>query len=405
MTNEVARDCLRNNYLQSLAISLGSRRGLADLGFQARLMEHLEQGGLNREVEDLPSNAEIRGRRAQNQPLTRPELAVLLAYAKINLYDALIDSPVCRDPHLGTALMDYFPETLRERFAEQVEAHPLRREIIATQLANAIINRGGSTFVIRLIQETGHAADTIAYAFAAVMGSFGFRRLYDGIDAIDNRIDGQRQLDLYLRLQDELRRQTAWFLRHGKFSGGLEPVISRYRDGVARISDHLERLVPQERRSRIEALQAEYASSGVPEGLAGRLAKLGPLGDAPDIILAASGGGHDLLETARVYYQLAGFFRMDALWQVADELAQAEYYDRLAVNTTMELAAVALRALTTRIQAEARAPGPVDFEVWREQTSAAVSRTRDAIVALIEGGEPSLAKLTVAVAQLRDLAA
>jgi len=406
MTNEVARDCLRNNYLQTLAISLGSRRGLADLGFQARLMEHLEQGGLNREVEDLPSNAEIRGRRQQNQPLTRPELAVLLAYAKIDLYDALIDSPVCRDPHLGTALMDYFPDTLRERFAAEIEGHPLRREIIATQLANAIINRGGSTFVIRLIQETGHAADTIAYAFAAVMGGFGFRRLYDGIDAIDNRIDGQRQLDLYLRLQDELRRQTGWFLRHGKFSGGLEPVISRYREGVARISDHVEGVLPEEQRRRIEALQAEHVASGVPEGLAGRLARLDPLGDAPNIIFAASEAGHDMLETARVYYQLAAFFRMDALRRVADELAQADYYDRLAVNTTMELAAVALRALTIRIQAEAvGGPGAVLFEVWREQTSAAVSRTRDAILALIEGSEPSLAKLTVAVAQLRDLAA
>lgn len=416
MTDDVAGDCLRNNYLQTLAISLGARRGLADLGFQARLMEHLEEGGLNRDVEDLPSNAEIRGRRQQNQPLSRPELAVLLAYAKIDLYDALIDSPVARDPHLGHALMDYFPQTLRERFAEDVKAHPLRREIIATQLANAIINRGGSTFVIRLMQETGHAADAIAYAFAAVMGSFGFRRLYDGVDATDSKIDGLRQLDLYLRLQDELRRQTGWFLRHGEFAGGLEPVISRYREGIARIFDHVESVLPEQQRSRIEALQAEYVASGVPEELAGRLARLDPLGDAPNIIFAASEGGYDMLETARVYYQLAAFFRMDALRRVADGLAQADYYDRLAVNTTMELAAVALRALTIRIHSEAQGmleqgmpgqdmPGAVDFEVWREQSGAAVSRTRDAVVALIEGGEPTLAKLTVAVAQLRDLAA
>jgi len=406
MTDEVAHDCLRNNYLQSLAISLGARRGLADLGFQARLMEHLEQGALHRDVEDLPSNAEIRGRRQQNQPLTRPELAVLLAYAKIDLYDALIDSPVCRDPHLGHALMDYFPQTLRERFAAEIEAHPLRREIIATQLANAIINRGGSTFVIRLMQETGQGPDAIAYAFSAVMGSFGFRGLYDGIDATDNRIDGVRQLDLYLRLQDELRRQTGWFLRHGKYADGLAPVISRYRDGIARISEHLDTVLPGAQRERISTLRSEYASAGLPADLAARLSNLDPLGDAPDIILTATDSGYDLLETARIYYELAAYFRMDALRRVADELAQADYYDRLAVNTTMELAGVALRALTMRVHGEsAQLPGAADFEAWRAHTGAAVARTRDGILALIEGGEPTLAKLTVAVAQLRDLAA
>ncbi len=405
MTNEVAHDCLRNNYLQTLAISLGSRRGLADLGFQAQLMEQLEQTGLNRDVEDLPSNAEIRGRSQQNQPLTRPELAVLLAYAKIDLYTVLIDSPVCSDPHLSDALQDYFPQTLQQRFAEEIEAHPLRREIIATELANAIINRGGSTFVVRLIQETGHAADDIAYAFAAVMQSFGLRRVYDAIDQIDNNIDGLHQLDLYLRLQDELRRQTAWFLRHGRFIGGLEPVISRYRDGIARISDHLQAVLPPSQTQRIEVAQAEYLTYGVPESLAGKLAKLAPLGDAPDIILAAGEGEHDLLQTARVYYHLSAFFRMDALRRVAEELAQSDYYDRLAVNTTMELAAVALRALTLRILGEARARHATpDFDEWYEQTDAAVTRTRGGILALIEGGEPTLAKLTVAVAQLRDLA-
>jgi glutamate dehydrogenase len=378
---------------------------LADLGFQARLMEALEDSGLNRDVEDLPSNAEIRGRSQQKQPLTRPELAVLLAWAKIDLYDRLVDSPVCRDPHLSYALQDYFPQTLRTRFADEIEAHPLRREIIATQLANAIINRGGSTFIVRLIQETGNSADEIAYAFAAVMQSFGFRRIYDAIDAIDNKIDGMRQLDLYLRLQDELRRQTAWFLRHGKFTRGLEPVISRYRDGIARISDHLDSVLMPEQARQLEVTQAEYVASGVPESLAGRLAKLGPLGDAPDIILAAEEGEHDLLQTGRVYYQLSGYFCMDALRRVAEALAQTDYYDRLAVNTTMELAAVALRALTLRILAEAHEQQTdPDFDAWFEQTSAAVARTRNGILALIEGGEPTLAKLTVAVAQLRDLA-
>ena len=237
------------------------------------------------------------------------------------------------------------------------------------------------------------------------MESFGFRQLYDSVDALDNRIDGLRQLDLYLRLQDELRRQTGWFLRHGKFAGGLEPVISQYRDGIARISEHVEGVLPDEQCNRIEALQAEHVASGVPERLAGRLGRLGPLGDAPDIILAAGDGGHDLLDTARVYYQLAAYFGMDKLRRVADELAQADYYDRLAVNTTMELAAVALRALTIRILARRRSGPGRRILMSGASRPVPLYRARDAITALIEGGEPTLAKLTVAVAQLRDLAA
>lgn len=405
MTDEVAQNCLRNNYLQTLAISLGVRRGLSDLGFQARLMRVLEQGGLDREVEDLPSDAEIAERLALRQPLTRPELAVLLAFSKIALYHELIDSQVANDPYLSGALLAYFPATARRRFDKEIEAHPLRREIIATQLSNTIINRGGSTFVVRLTEETGHDADEIAHAFAAVMEVFELEELYNEIDSLDNRIDGSRQLDLYLGLQDVLRRHTAWFLRHGGFSQGLSIVIERHRSGIRELCDNLDVLLSPTQQEHLAAKRGELIAGGVPEPLARRLSALEPLGDAPDIVLAACDNGEAVPVIAKIYYEITDFFRINEMRAVAETLAKADFFDRLAINSMLETVSAASRLLVGQVMALAAASGqPPQFTAWREQNAPPVARTQEAIGNFLDGGEPTLAKLTVAVAHLRDLA-
>ena len=187
MTDEVGRLVLRNNYLQTLAISLAERRGAGDLGFLSRFMEVLESAGrLDRGIEFLPGPADIERRRSDGAGLTRPELAVLLAYAKLALHDELLASAVPDDPYLGRELERYFPEAIRTRFPDAVARHRLRREIIATQLANAIVNRGGPSVVTRLVDETGADAPTIAAAYAATRDSFGLIELNGAIDGLDN---------------------------------------------------------------------------------------------------------------------------------------------------------------------------------------------------------------------------
>ena len=173
MTDEVARLVLRNNYQQTLALSMAQRRGLEDLGFQQRLMQTLEvRGELDRGVEFLPDEMAIAERRKRNAGLTRPELAVLLAYAKLSLYSELLDSKMPDDPYLGRELGRYFPKEMSERYADALHAHRLRREIIATQLTNSMINRGGATLIVRIADQTGAAPPAIAAAFAAVRNSY-----------------------------------------------------------------------------------------------------------------------------------------------------------------------------------------------------------------------------------------
>ncbi len=241
MTDEVARLVLRNNYQQTLALSLAQRRGLEDLGFQQRLMQTLEKRGqLDRAVEFLPDEMALAERRKRNVPLTRPELAVLLAYAKLSLYSELLDSNVPDDPYLGRELDRYFPKEMSERYADALHAHRLRREIIATQLTNSMINRGGATLIVRIADQTGASAAAIAAAFAAVRNSYDLIGLNGEIDGLDNKISGETQLALYAAVQDLLLDRLVWFLRNVDLKQGLEKIIAHYHDGIAQVEAALD---------------------------------------------------------------------------------------------------------------------------------------------------------------------
>ena len=192
MTDEVADLVLRNNYLQTLALSLAERRGMEDFGFLQRLIQTLEaRGHLDRAVEFLPDDMQLAERRRRSQPFTRPELSVLLAYAKLTLYDDLLESAVPDDPYLARELGRYFPKEIAERYPDALEHHRLRREIIATHLGNSMINRGGPSLMVRIADQTGAAPASIASAFAAVRDSYGMTALNTAIDGLGQRDRGQ----------------------------------------------------------------------------------------------------------------------------------------------------------------------------------------------------------------------
>ena len=288
MTDEVARLVLRNNYQQTLAISLAQRRGLEDLGFQQRLMQTLEKhGALDRAVEFLPDEMAIAERRKRNLALTRPELAVLLAYAKLSLYSELLDSSVPDDPYLGRELERYFPKEMAERYDDALHHHRLRREIIATQLTNSMINRGGATLIVRIADQTGAAPPAIAAAFAAVRNSYDMIALNAEIDALDNKVSGEVQLGLYAAVQDLLLDRLVWFLRNVDLKQGLEKIVAHYRDGIAQVAAALDGALSKQASAARDARVASLAKAGVPDALARRIASLSALKAAPDIVLVA----------------------------------------------------------------------------------------------------------------------
>src|ERR1700732_5036129 len=275
LTDEVAALVLRNNYLQTLALSLAQRRGLEDLGFEQRLMQTLEAAGdLDRAVEFLPDDMEMSERRRRSEALTRPELAVLLAYAKLSLNHELLLSDVPDDPYLARELDRYFPSAVAERFPDAVEHHRLRREIIVTQLANSMINRGGPSFLVRIGDQTGARPAAIAAAFAAVRDSYGMTSLNTAIDALDNKVAGTLQLDLYGAVQDLLLDRVVGFFRNVDFRAGLLVVVSHYRAGIAAVDAALDAALPDTAARQCSDKQAALVKQAVPEELARRLARL-----------------------------------------------------------------------------------------------------------------------------------
>jgi len=408
MTDEVARLVLRNNYQQTLALSLAQRRGLEDLGFQQRLMQTLEMHGhLDRAVEFLPDEMAIAERRKRNLALTRPELAVLLAYAKLTLYNELLDSSVPDDPYLGLELGRYFPREMSERFPDALQAHRLRREIIATQLTNSMINRGGATLIVRIGDQTGAGAAAIAAAFAAVRNSYDLIALNGEIDALDNKISGDAQLSLYAAVQDLLLDRLVWFLRNVDLTQGLEKIIGHYRDGIAQVGAALDNALSKQaaaaRASRMEAL----VEANVPEALARRMAGLAVLKAAPDIVLVADRAGKPVAEVTATYFATESFFQLDRVTHAASGIAVSDYFDRLALDRALDSIGDAERRLTAAMVGNGKysreLAGGGAVEEWIKPRRTEVDRIRAAIHE-IAGSGLTLSKLSVAASLLGDLA-
>ena len=402
MTDDVAALVLRNNYLQPLAISLAEQRGLDDLGFQQRLMQTLEvAGALDRAVEALPDDMDLAERRRRSLALTRPELAVLLAYAKLSLYDALLQSATPDDPYLARELSRYFPKLIVETFPESLEQHRLRREIISTQLANSMINRGGPALVARIADQTGATVANIAAAFAAVRDSYGMTTLNSEIDSLDNRIAGKLQLALYAALQDLLLDRLVWFLRNVDLGGGLDAIVTHYRDGIAAVDTSLDQAVAEEASAARAARQAELQASGVPDDLARHIANLPALVHAPDIVLVAERTGQNIADVAATYFAAETFFRLDRIVAAARAIVISDYFDRLALDRALDSIGDAQRRLTAAMAGSGLA-GAAAVQAWVAPRAAAVERIRAAVHEIANSGL-TLSKLSVAASLLGDL--
>jgi glutamate dehydrogenase len=402
MTDEVASLVLRNNYLQPLALSLSQRRGMEDFGFLQRLIQTLESRGLlDRAVEFLPDDMQLAERRRRSQAFTRPELSVLLAYAKLTLYEDLLESAVPDDPYLARELGRYFPKAIAERFPDALEHHRLRREIIATHLGNSMINRGGPSLIVRIADQTGAVPASIASAFAAVRDSYGMTALNTAIDGLDNKISGKLQLDLYAAVQDLLLDRIIWFLRNVDLSKGLADVVTHYRDGIAAVTAALDGALSQDALRTRGGRRQELVKAGLPQELAERIANLGVLAAAPDIVLVADRTGKPVGEVAATYFAAGSFFRLDSIISAASNIPIADYFDRLALDRARDSIGDAERRLTAAMVGN-NASGANAVDAWVAPRKGEVERIRMAIHEIANSGL-TLSKLSVAASLLGDL--
>ncbi|ODN72087.1 NAD-glutamate dehydrogenase [Methylobrevis pamukkalensis] len=404
MTDDVAALVLRNNYLQTLAISLTRRRGFEDFGYQRRLMQILEQRRLlDRAVETLPDDTALAEREKEGRPLSRPEIAVLLAYAKIVLFDDLLGTDLPQDPWLKHDLFGYFPPAMREDFAADIEAHRLQREIVATLLANAMINRGGPTFLVRMADQTGAGVAEITRAFLIAREAFELRSLEDAIDALDAKIAGEVQLDLYARVQALLLGATTWFIRNVGDGSDLSAVIERFRPRIAEIRNSVDlSTLPATVDEDLAASRQRLEAAGVPADLARRIALLQLEARATDAILVAETAERPLQVATGAMVESGIYFRIGSIDDMARRLEVRDYYDGLALDRARQMIAEAHRRIAAEIAA-ASIIAP-DIEAWIQPRRAAVERTVATIGAILEGGTPTVARFTVVAGLLSDIA-
>jgi glutamate dehydrogenase len=402
MTDDVANACLINNTNQSLAISLAERRGAHDIGPMARLMTALEgRGLLDRKLEALPTNAELRAREASGTGLTRPEIAVLLSTAKIALDHDLLATEVPDHPAFQPLLIGYFPRALRERFPDDLKSHRLAREIVATFIVNAMINRGGPAFVTRLTDATGHSAGDIALAFMAVRSAFDLPPLWAGIHAVRDSIPGQLQLELCAKTEDLLAEQTTELLRAGAV-GDVERITRETSSALATLASSFEQIATHRQRQSVHDNVERWAAKGVPEPVAHKIAVFEQLGSIPALTKTAATTGRSIETVARITYAVGDHLRLSELKARAASLKTTDYFDRLASDAAISDLDHAARRLTADILRAG--PSEPDFATWQRGTGAKLAGAKANLDALATGGEISASRLTVAASQLRDSA-
>jgi glutamate dehydrogenase len=403
MTDEVASLVLRNNYQQTLAISLEETRGLDNLSHQSRMMSNLEgRGLLDRQVELLPDAAALAERSAAGEPLTRPELGVLLSYAKIVLFGDLVDGEVLDDPYFKRELISYFPVRMQKTYARQIERHRLRREIIATQIANSLVNRGGPTIISRITERTGASVGDITRAYAAVRGAFAMQDLHAGIDALDTKISGQLQLDMYLTAQNVLIDRIGWFLRNVSLDEGLGKTVAHYRRSLDALARLLPDLMPPFMAKAARDAEARLAGGKVPAALARQIAYLPYLAGAADVVLIADGSGRKLRDATAAYYSVTERFQIGRIVAMAGNLETVDYYEDLAVEKALDGLALAQKRLTESVLSATK--GAPDVTSWEKGFGYKVGATADQIEAILAEGRATTAKATVAASLLTELA-
>jgi len=406
MTGEVAAQVVRDNYAQSQTLSLMAFQAPQLLTEHSRYLHALEKGGvLDRALEGLPGDEELTERQAADQGLTRPELAVLFAYSKIHLYGQLLESDLPDDPGVAVLLERYFPTPLRERFQARMGEHRLRREIIAGQITNQLVNRMGPLYAHRLEEATGAGAANLARAFVWGCEVYGAEALWEAIEALDNRAPAELQLDMLRNTAWLVERAALWFLRRYRSCPDVAGTLARFRPRVAEIAADLPRLLVAEERQGLRRQAKALAKKGVPAALAGQVAGLGQLPSALDIVEVAGENGADVKTVAHLYFHLGDVLETWWLRQHIAALPQQNYWQtraRTALRDELleQQAALTMATLALAPQEESTA---ARLRAWKGCCEPFLGRWEQVLGELKAATSVSYEMLTVAVQELREL--
>jgi glutamate dehydrogenase len=406
MTDEVSSLVLRDNYLQSQAITLVETRAVDLLDHQARLMKFLErQGRLNRDVEVLPNEEVLVERQAMQRGLTRPEISVIMPYAKIWLYDQLLASDLPDDPLMEEDLIRYFPTDLQNGYSDAIKSHMLRREIIATGITNSLVNRVGGSFVTQVMENTNAKPDEIARAYLITRDAFGLRDTWAEIEALDNKVDANEQIRMLIQVNRLIDRGTKWFLRNAERPLDMVKCVEGFSSGLQKLGDRLEEVLPANVLKAHLDQAKTFIDNGVPEKLAKSVAGKVVMVSGCDIVGIAHARNMDVVDVSKIYFEVGVRFDLGWMRATGEQLGLKNHWQKLAVGALIE-DLYSYQSTLTHKALDARPEGGDALEglaKWAEDNTLAIDQTDQMISEMKTTSGVDFAMLTVAAKQIRDM--
>jgi glutamate dehydrogenase len=405
MTDEVGQLVLWDNYRQNQAITLMEHQSVSRLGSMAHFIRTLEaEGTLDRQVENLPSDAELTERKSRGLGLTRPELAVLLSYDKIRLFQQMLDSDVPEDPYLSKELVRYFPEPLHVKYAEHMQRHRLKREIIATAVTNSTINRMGATFMMRMQEDTGQRPAAIAKAYTAAREIIEARELWAQIEALDSKVAEDTQIDAIKQIWSLLRHLTRWLLNRPGGSLDIAANVERYQEGVSALRKALPEVLTPTGKGDFSCTQEKWEGLGLPADLALRLARMPELRAALDMAEVAQQSGQPMEKVAGVFFELGEVLDLEWLRDQIEALPVEGHWHAQARGSLLDELNHQHRGLALQVLSLTGARTDVSpVQAWLQRDDPSLQYTRSMLAEILtQNADYPIA--SVAVRRLAQLA-
>jgi glutamate dehydrogenase len=406
MTDAVAERVIYGSYTQTQAMSLALRQADEMVDVHARLIRELERvAGLNRELEFLPSESVINQRKIAKRGLTAPELAVVMAYCKIHLYTELLDSNLPEDPYLSHDLEHYFPAPLPERYVARMRSHRLRREIIATLVANQIVDRAGTTFAFRLCEETGAPRSALARAYAVAREVYEMPAFWTAVEALDVQVDARTLLSMLIEARRLVERATRWLVRANPASIDIARTVGRYSGGAQMLWSAVPELLEPTDRGTYDARSGELLAAGVGRDLARRVGSMPSMLQVFDIVEVANATQRDHEVVVQAFFGLGSHLRLNWLRDRIIALPRDNRWRARARDALYDDLNSLVRVLAQEVL-EAGGPSASSDEAvgaWEAGHGAAVQRCLGMLADIESSGVFDTTTLPVALREVRNL--
>jgi len=405
-TEEVGRLVLRDNYEQNVLLGVGRHGARALMSVHRRLIREMEKAGeLDRELEFLPADKVCAAREANDEGLTSPEMAVLAAYVKIALTEAVRDSPVPDETWFRRVLRSYFPRPIAARFDADLENHPLHREIVTTCVVNDMVNRGGATFVFRAQEETGADVAQVTRAYTIVREVFGLEGIWAELEALDNKVPTDAQHIGYREVRRTIDRAVRWLVDVRFPISDVSAEIERFGPTIAALTPKVPDLLRGRERENLYAEIDRLVGLGLPRELATRISTLLTSFLLLDVVEIAVANGRPAAEIAELHFALSEQLSVDDILYAVTSLPRDDRWSALARAAMRHDVYAALASITTSVlkSTDATLPATDRMAVWAMANSERVERARTTLTEALARDPVDLATLSVALRVMRGL--